>query len=84
MQGVTMKDFPHKYKAGDIVGIVSDCMADCKIICRLRKRPGQALCYVVTAVAIHHPRPEESFFGKNKKFLAREKDILVRLQSKGA
>jgi len=73
------KPAAHKYKKGDIVGIVSDCMADCRILCRLRKRDGQALSYMATAEKIHHPRPQESFFGKNKRFVVRERDILVKL-----
>jgi hypothetical protein len=69
----------HKYKKGDLVGICSDCMADCRILRRLRKRAGQALSYVVTAEKIHHPRPKESFFGKHKQFTVRERDIVVKL-----
>jgi hypothetical protein len=69
----------HKYKKGDLVGIISDCMADCRILRRLPKREGQALSYVVTAERIHHPKPKESFFGKNEKFTVRERDILVKL-----
>jgi len=46
------KPAAHKYKKGDIVGIVSDCMADCRILCRLRKRDGQALSYMATAEKI--------------------------------
>lgn len=75
-----MDSFPHKYKAGDLVGVVADCMADCKIICRLRKKSGQVLCYVAKAVKIHHPRPKESFFGKNKHFLLEERRVFVLLK----
>jgi hypothetical protein len=70
----------HKYKAGDIVGICADCMADCEIVRRVRKRDGQALTYVAKAVKIHHPRPKESFFGKNPEFMVREKQISVLLR----
>jgi hypothetical protein len=75
-----MNLFPHKYQAGDVVGVVADCMADCEVVYRLRKRPGKVLSYVVRAVMIHHPRPKESFFGKNKQFLIEERRVTVLLR----
>jgi hypothetical protein len=57
-------------------------MADCEIVRRIRKKPGHALSYVARAVKIHHPRPKESFFGKNKQFLLQEKRIVVFLKSR--
>ena len=77
------KMITHKYKLGDIVGVVGDCMADCKIVRRPRKKKGQALTYVATAIDIHHPNPKESFFGKNKYFIIPEKRIVVKLGEKG-
>ena len=77
-----MKKQTHKYKVGDIVGICSDCMADCKILKRIPKVKGQVLSYVATAVIIHHPKPKESWFGQNKEFTVREDRIVVKL-SKG-
>ena len=70
----------HKYSVGDLVGICADCMADCEIVQCLPKRKGQALTYVAKAVSIHHPRPEESFFGKNPLFEVRENQIVVCLK----
>lgn len=70
----------HRYEVGDIVGICSDCMADCEILECLSKRKGVGLSYVAKAVKIHHPRPKESFFGQNKKFQVREKQIFVLLR----
>ena len=69
----------HKYKKGDLVGIVVDCMANCRILYRLHKQSGKGLSYVATAVKIHHPRPKESFFGKNKKFVVLERQIMLKL-----
>jgi len=77
------KSLPHKYRPGDVVGVVADCMADCKIVRRIRKRPGQALSYVARAVKIHHPRPKESFFGQHKQFLLQERRITVLLKGAG-
>lgn len=74
--------FPHKYRPGDLVGVVSDCMANCEIVRRIRKRPGQSLRYVAHAVVIHHPRPKESFFGKHKQFLVTEREISVLLRKR--
>jgi len=64
----------HRYKKGDIVGIVADCMADCKIIKLLPNKE-----YELQAVKIHHPNPKESFFGKNKRFKAKQNQITVKL-----
>lgn len=75
-----VKTKTHRYKVGDVVGICSDCMADCEILECLPKEDGQALSYRATAVAIHHPKPEDSFFGKNKEFLVKEKQIVVKLR----
>jgi hypothetical protein len=72
----------HKYKKGDLVGIIKDCMADCRILRRLKKRDGQALSYVVTVERIHSSiPPEETFFGKNKNFVVRERQILLKLSA---
>jgi len=60
----------HKYDKGDLVGI---------ILRRVRKRDGEGFSYVVTAETIHHPKPEESFFGKNKEFVVLERQIVVKL-----
>jgi hypothetical protein len=79
-----MEPFPHKYRAGDVVGVVADCMADCVIVRRLRKKPGESLRYVARAVAIHHPWPAESFFGKHERFLLLEKGIVVLLRKKAS
>lgn len=57
-------------------------MADCEIVRRIKKRQGQVVTYVARAVKIHHPRPEESFFGKNKTFLLEERRILVLLKNR--
>jgi len=65
----------HKYAINDIVGICSDCMADCKITALLPNKT-----YTATAVKIHHPKPEESFFGKNKFFNVKENQIVVKLR----
>jgi hypothetical protein len=75
-----MSLFPHKYRAGDIVGVVADCMADCRIVRRLRKKPGESLRYIAQAVKVHHPRPKESFFGKHERFLLEEKRVTVLLR----
>jgi len=64
----------YKYKKGDIVGIVADCMADCKVIKLLPNKE-----YELEAIKIHHPKPKESFFGKNKRFKARQNQITVKL-----
>ena len=69
----------HQYKKDDIVGICADCMANCKILERIPKKKGEAFQYVATAVEIHHPNPKESFFGQNKKFKVKEKQIVVKL-----
>jgi hypothetical protein len=69
----------HKYKAGDLVGLVAECMADCKILRRVPKKKGQGFSYIATAVKIHSSTPEETFFGKNKKFTVSEKRIVVKL-----
>lgn len=69
----------HKYKAGDLVGIVKDCMANCRILRRVPKKKGEGFTYIATAEKIHHPRPKESFFWKNKEFLIKERKIGVRL-----
>lgn len=75
-----MKTKAHLYKVDDIVGIIGDCMADCKIVECLSKKKGQSLSYVATAVKIHHPKPKESFFGRNKTFNVRENQIVVKLR----
>jgi len=72
----------HRYKVGDIVGICSDCMADCEILECLPKKPREALSYRATAIRIHHPNPEKSFFGENKEFQVKEKQIVVKLGEK--
>jgi len=77
-----MSSLPHRYRPGDLVGVVADCMADCEIVRRVRKRPGQALSYIARAVKVHHPRPNESFFGKNKQFLLEERRITVLLRKR--
>jgi hypothetical protein len=64
----------YRYKIGDIVGICSDCMADCKILKLLPNKQ-----YVATAVTIHHPKPKESFFGQNPEFKVKEKQIVCKL-----
>ncbi len=69
----------HRYKKDDMVGICTDCMADCRIVEVIPKKKGQSLSYVASAVSIHHPKPKESFFGKNKKFTVRENQITVKL-----
>lgn len=69
----------HKYQVGNIVGVVADCMADCEILECLPKEAGHGLSYLATAVSIHHPHPEQSFFGQNVKFVVPEKQIVVRL-----
>ena len=71
--------FPHKYKAGDVVGVIADCMADCKIISRLQKRKGKVASYIATAINIHHPKPKDSFFGINKKFIIEERQIVLKI-----
>lgn len=75
-----VSSLPHKYRPRDVVGVVADCMADCEIVRRIRKRPGQVVSYVARAVTIHHPQPKESFFGKNKQFLLEERRITVFLR----
>ncbi len=70
----------HRYEVGDIVGICSDCMADCEILERLPKQDGVGLSYVAKAVKIHHPRPKESFFGQNEKFRVLERQVVVLLR----
>ena len=70
----------YKYSVGDVVGICSDCMADCKILKCIPKKKGEGVSYVATAIRIHHPNPKESFFGKNKHFTVREKQIVVKLR----
>lgn len=62
------------------MGIVADCMADCRIEKLLPKVPGESLSYEASAVTIHHPSPSESFFGKNPRFKVRERSILVKLR----
>lgn len=54
-------------------------MANCEILELLPKRSGRGLSYVAKAVTIHHPRPKESFFGKNPKFEVLERKILIQL-----
>lgn len=66
----------NKYIVGDIVGICSDCMADCKILEILPEKE-----YIASAVKIYHPKPKDSFFGKNKKFKVKENQIVVLLKS---
>lgn len=69
----------HRYKKGDLVGVIFDCMADCRILYRLRKRTGKPLSYVATAERIYHHKPKTSFFGQNKRFVLSERSILVKL-----
>lgn len=71
----------HKYKVGDLVGIVVDCMANCEILRCVPKVKGKGLTYIAKAVKIHHPRPKESFFGKNSEFEVRERQITLRLSN---
>jgi len=70
----------HKYRVGDLVGIIVDCMANCRIIRCIPKRKGKGLSYIATAERIHSSRPEESFFGKNKEFEVLERNIMVKLR----
>lgn len=79
-----MSTLPHRYRPGDVVGVVGDCMADCEIVRRIRKRPGQVLSYIARAVKIHHPKPKESFFGKNKQFLLEERRVTVLLKARSS
>ena len=73
-----MKRSSHKYQVGAIVGTVVDCMAECEIIKRLPKKR-----YVLKVVKVAHPEPKESWFGKNPRFTADEKQILVQLRMVG-
>ncbi|MDO8640080.1 MAG: hypothetical protein Q7R33_00885 [Nitrosarchaeum sp.] len=66
-----------KYKINDVVGICSDCMADCRIVKILPNKE-----YIATAITIHHPKPKESFFGKNKKFTVKESQIVCKLSNR--
>ena len=65
-----------KYAVGDIVNIFSDCMADCKILEVLSEKE-----YMATAIKIHHPKQNESFFGKNKKFKIKEDKIICKISA---
>jgi len=70
----------HRFKVGDVVGVVGDCMCNCEILEIIPKKKGQSHSYIAKAVKISHPNPEETFFGKNEKFIVRDNEILVRLR----
>lgn len=69
----------HKYAVGNIVGVVADCMANCEIIKVIPKKKGKGFCYIAKAVHISHPKPSETFFGKNDTFELPEHRVVVRL-----
>jgi hypothetical protein len=61
-------------KAGEIYGLCVDCMAECKIV----KCNEDGTC-VMEAIIIHAPNPQNTFFGKNKNFIATKKDLKIKL-----
>jgi len=67
----------HKYAVGSIVGVVADCMCECEVIRRLPQKR-----YVLKVVKIAHPRPKETWFGKNPKFTVDENRIMLCLRDK--
>lgn len=70
----------HRYRAGDLVGVIKDCMANCKILRRMPKKNGQGFRYVATAVKIFSDTPDRTFFGRNKTFVLPERRILLKLR----
>lgn len=69
----------HRFRVGDVVGVTADCMAECEILEIIPKKKGQSHSYVAEAIKINHPKPYESFFGQNKKFVLKDNQILLRI-----
>jgi hypothetical protein len=67
------------YKKGDIVGVIGDCMAECKILEVLPKKKGEKTSYVATAMKIAHPDPDSTFFGKNEQFCITDKQVVLKI-----
>jgi len=67
-------DPTRRYKQGDMVGICSDCMCDCRIVAQLSNKQ-----YIIEPVKIYHSNSKQSVFSSQKYFIVKENQIVVKL-----